>query len=411
MKTEENCLLDIDKQSWILCTFAVWFIVEIIFNTTIEGIGGISRENINSFANIIVLAMLMIQIVVLQTYKRCELFVIVAITILLLISALNSGYLSIVSTWMFIVATKNVKSERLILLAKRILQLSVPLVMLLCFLGLIENYTMYRGMELRQSLGFSHPNQLGLRIFQWVACYVYLTGGRNLKISEIVIFFISGLFTYLVPNSQSATVCLFLLIVCVLIMQMLKKKKRGRIFFGRLFVAGAIFVNLGSVFLSLIDLANYPVLSKLDKLLSIRFSAGHRVYELYGIKWLGHTVYVSQKEREVAGITEKLWLDNSYMTLLIRYGFFVYLLFTICFIFLLWKLYKSEEYKLLVILVTYSVYGIMENSVYMITHNIFIIVMGMLLYSTKKHIAERRVDNETGKNKKYCSRNIYRTCK
>ena len=90
--------------------------------------------------------------------------------------------------------------------------------------------------------------------------------------------------------------------------------------------------------------------------------------------------YVSKEERKLAGITEQLFLDNSYMTLLIRYGIVVYLLFTVCFLLLLWRLYRLERYRLILILSVYAVYGIMENNVYMITHNIFLITMGIFLY-------------------------------
>lgn len=400
------------KEVWILTTFALWLITEIMLNTTIETVFGISKDLINSFMNAVVVLMLMIQMVFFQTYKRREILTITAVTVLLLISAWNSHYLSLMSTWMFLVAAKNVDRRQMILLAKRILQILIPFIILLYFLGVIDNNTMYRGTELRQSLGFSHPNQLGLRIFQWTACSVYLADGKHIGILGVILYALLGVFVYLVPNSQSASACLLLFMIGILFLQKLEKQAKWKKRFAGFLILGSLMTNLGSVCLSLFDISKYPFLKKIDALLSIRFSAGHRVYELYGIKWLGQMAYVSEKEREAAKITETLYLDNSYMTLLIRYGFLVYLLFSICFFLLLWKLYRLEKYELLMILAVYSVYGIMENSVYMMTHNIFILEMGMLLYAPFPFnaVKEKRITDDTGSNKKYGSRNLYWNC-
>ena len=368
------------KQDWLLIIFAVWFSVEILFNTTIESVGGIPKDTINSFANLLVTSMLIVQISGLQRYTRTELLLIVAVTIVLLVSAFNSKRLSIVSTWMFIVSTKEAEYEQLIRLAKRILQICVPLVMLMYFLGLIENYTMYRGDGLRHSLGFSHPNQLGLRIFQWTACCIYLARKRCLKLLEIMVYFACVFFVYLVPNSQSAVLCLSLLVSGALFLQLSDRHRRVQRLFALFSVGGAAAANFISVVLSCIQLSKCPLLVRIDRLLSFRFSEGHKILEKYGIKWLGQMAYVSKEERKLAGITEQLFLDNSYMTLLIRYGIVVYLLFTVCFLLLLWKLYRLERYRLILILSVYAVYGIMENNVYMITHNIFLITMGIFLY-------------------------------
>lgn len=374
---------NIGKKDWILITFALWFAVEILLNTTIESVAGIPKDTINSFANLIITSMLAVQIIILQKYTRGELLLIAMITVLLLISAFNSRRLYLVSTWMFIVAAKYVDYERLIRTAKHVLQVCVPMVILLYFLGLIEDHTMYRGTDLRHSLGFAHPNTLGLRIFQWAACLVYLTGKRSLKFFEILLLIFAAVFVYLIPNSQTAVFCLLLLIAGAFFLQILMRKERNQKWFAVSVIVGSLLVNAGSVCLSLIDVFHYPVLKKLNQILSIRFSEGYKMYNLYGFTWLGQQVIGGENECRLAGITEVRYLDNSYLTLLLRYGIWVYLLFTIFFFLLLWKLYCLKQYKLLLLLSVNAVYGIMENSVYMMAYNIFIITMGMLVYRRK----------------------------
>lgn len=400
------------RDIWILFTFALWLIVEILFDTTIESVFGISKDVINSIMNIVITAMLLVRIVLLQTYKRKELIVIGMITLLLLVSAMNSHYLSFISTWLFIVAIKDMDYRQLVLLAKRILQILIPVVILLYFMGVIDDYTMYRGAELRQSLGFSHPNGLGRYIFHWVACSVYMTEEKNVSAMKFLFYSLLALFIYIVPNSQSALICLILLLVGVFLFQMMKNRKNRQKILAVACMMGAAAANLGSVVLSLLDLKSHPFWKQVDRLLSIRFSAGHRVYELYGMKWLGHIVYVTEAEREAVGITETLYLDNSYMTLLIRCGILVYLLFTVSFLLLLWKVYKAEEYNLLIILTVYSIYGIMEKCVYVLGMNAFILMMARLLYASFPFntVKEKRITDDTGSNKKYGSRNLYWNC-
>lgn len=401
-----------NREVWILLTFAIWLMVEILFDTTIEFIFGISKDVINSIMNIVVTAMLLVQIVLLQTYKRKELIIIAILTLLFLISAVNSHYLTLISTWLFIVAVKDMDYRQLILLAKRILQILIPFVILLYFIGVIDDYTMYRGTELRQSLGFSHPNRLGSYIFQWVACSVYMTEEKDVNVLKFLFYGLLALFIYLVPNSQSAFICLILLLVGIFLFQMMKSRKNRQKILAVACMVGTAAANLGSVVLSLLDLERHPFWKQADRLLSIRFSAGHRVYELYGMKWLGQMVYVTEAEREAVGITETLYLDNSYMTLLIRYGILVYLLFTVSFLLLLWKVYKGEEYKLLIILTVYSVYGIMEKCVYVLGMNAFILTMRMLLYETGESSFKKELKNtdDIKPDKKYGSWNLYRNC-
>ena len=384
MRTKKNFLLSIDKQDWILITFAVWFTVGIIFKSTMESVVGIPKETINSVVNVCVVLMLMVQIVIWQRYTRGELLLIVAITALLLISALNCKYLYLVSTWMFIVAAKEVNYEQLVRLQMRIVQICVPFVIILCSLGILEDRTIYRGSELRHSLGFVHPNILGLRIFQWAVCYVYLMGERTLKSFEIVFLLLGIFFVYQVPNAQTAVASLALLLVGELLFQLLKERSVLKKYFSKLIIVVTLLINFGSICLSMIDLAKYPLMKKLDMFLSLRFSEGHKLYVLHGLSWLGQEVYVSEAEGK--------YLDNAYMTLLVRYGILVYLLFTICFFLLLLKLYRMEKFKLLNILALYAVYGIMSNSLYTIEHNIFIVMMGILLYRRKSVLGGQVMD-------------------
>ena len=141
---------------------------------------GISVGKISDVVTWLVFALLMFQIVFFQSYKKREVIIIVVITIPIIIATVLSGQRTMMSAWMFIVASKNVDLDDVIRTAYRILLVMLPAIMLLCLLGFIDNRVLMRGSVQRYSFGFSHPNQLGLRVFQLMACHCYVHR-NNLK--------------------------------------------------------------------------------------------------------------------------------------------------------------------------------------------------------------------------------------
>ena len=113
---------------------------------------------------------------------------IAAITIFVAISTILSGQKTIMSSWMFIVAAKDADLDKIIRIAYKILLIMLAIIISICLLGFIENVTLMRGNVERFSLGFSHPNQLGLRIFQLIACQCYVYRYRLRKRNYIYFF-------------------------------------------------------------------------------------------------------------------------------------------------------------------------------------------------------------------------------
>ena len=145
-------------------------------------------------------------------------------------------------------------------------------------------------------------------------------------------------------------------------------------------LAGAFAVNIFSIILSFMDVMANSVLAKIDQWMTCRFSCGHRVLTMYGISFLGRKIYVSDEERKLAGIAEKLWLDNAYMSILLRQGVLVFLIFSVGYLWLMKYMAVQKRYVLLFILFLFSVYGIMEAGMYTLGQNVFLIFFADLLY-------------------------------
>lgn len=368
-------------KNFFLYIFILWYSTEILFNSTIKSIMGISADKISNIVTWIVFALLMFQIVFLQSYTKRELLVIIFITFPVIIATVLSGQRQMMSVWMFIVASKNVDVDRVIRAAYKILLVMIPAVMIMCLLGVIENATLMRGSVRRFALGFSHPNQLGLSVFQLMACYCYVHKDKLDKLNYIY-FLLTILFLFRIPNSKTAYIAMVVLLFMLVLYVFINEHKPAYMStYEKGILLGTFLLNFFSIVFSYIDVNRNFILARINSWMSSRFSVCHKVWLLYGVSFFGQKVYVTEDERKLVGLKNKLWLDNSYTSLLLRYGILMFLIFSIGYWCLIKSMLIKKEYVLAIILFLYAVYGLMETGWHMITHNIFLITFSTMLYS------------------------------
>ena len=378
----------IKLKNFFIYIFILWYSTEIIYNSTLENIMGISVEKISDVVTWLIFALLMLQIVFFQSYKKRELIIIAVITIPVVIATVLSGQRTMMSAWMFVVASKNVDLDDVIRTAYKILLVMLPMIMLLCLLGFIENRVLMRGSVHRYSLGFSHPNQLGLRVFQLMACHCYVHKNNLRKINYFYIF-LATLFLIMFPNSQAAYITMGALLFMLLLYKYMKEEKPEYMqIYEKGILYGAFCLNLFSIIFSGINVNNNFILARFNSWLSSRFSVCHKVWMMYGVSFFGQKIYVTEEERALVGIKNPLWLDNAYVSILLRYGILVFLIFSISYLYLIKVVEMQKDDVLVIILFLYALYGTIETGLYMITHNIFLITFSTLLY--RKSLQGRR---------------------
>jgi len=371
----------IKSKNLYMVTFSLWFGMELLYSTTWKGVMGLPAGVINGAVNVVVLMLLMLQIVRLaRTYSKRELFLIAGISVPIVIAAFLSGNKSLLAAWMFLAAAKNEDMDRALHMAYRMLLFGIPAVFLLCFFGFIEDNVLIMRQVQRYSLGFVHPNTLGMRIFQLILCHCYIHRERLGVIHYLSVVF-AVLFVYKFPNSQTVCICLLFFLFLLLLSRFLSGRKRNLWgIYAKCLVAGAVLANVASLFLSFFDVSRNPVLAHLNVWMSSRFACANRVWALYGVSFLGQKIYVSEEERKLAGITEKLWLDNAYMSILLRHGIVTFLLFSIGYVWLMKYAAAQKKYMLLTVLFLFAVYGIMETGMYAIGQNLFLLFFADLIY-------------------------------
>ena len=355
-----------------LAIFVLWYVNEFICGTTLKAVFGIPTGWINN-----------IQIAFGQTYKKKEFIGIGMISVPFIITAAVSGNYSLLSAWMFIIAAKDVDFDKIVKAVYRILYVMIPLTIILRFAGVMEEFTKPRGEAVRYSLGFSHPNQLGIVLFQFVVCHCYLHR-KKLKITDYLLIVAVILFIYIAPNSQSAYLSIFaFLILLIFYGECQKHSSKIADIYGKMILLFSFLLNATSILLSIMDIRRFPLLWKMDALISNRFATSHNTLQIYGIKLWGQQVLLYEEERIQAGMADgagRLYLDNSYMTLLIKYGVISYLIFSIAYLLLMDYFRKKEQYFMVTILFMFAIYGVMENCMFSAFHNVYLLAFAQMLY-------------------------------
>lgn len=359
--------------------FTLWFSGEILQNTTLYLIAGLNSGAFFNRFNYIILLLLAVQIIFLQEYSRGQLTAISLLSAVILISAQSSAVYTMLSLWLFILAAGKTSFDDIVRQAYRILLVMIPLVILFHALGLLPGYNIHRGRLLRYSLGFSHPNTLGMRVFQLITCRLYCHRS-SIRVRDFLYTAAACVFIFAVPNSQSPLVCVSVLLIGLILDRICRLMGP---FFTELYRSAllilAALLNIFSVLWSLAGPDSSSLVSSLNEFLSNRFLACHRVFQIYGISVWGNRLSTGFGSDTISRLSERLYLDNAYMALLLRFGVLIYLSFSAALIAAIFFYKRKGDVIPFLILFTYSVYGIMENGLFKLSDNVFLFTFTMLL--------------------------------
>ncbi len=367
------------SEYFMYLTFGMWLAGEVLLSSNLERILWWDRTSINSAMAMITLYSLMIQIVFFQHYSINEVLIVSLCSIIIAIATLNSGYNIMMSTWLFVIASKYVNFDKVIKISYMILILTMAIIFFMYYTGQIDDSVIYRGSMIRHSWGFTHPNVLGVRVFQLVLSHCYLRK-QHITIIDYGIIALASWYVYRVPNCKTAFFGLVIFGAMLLIYKAENWFVGGQVFFIKILVLIAIVVNVLSVILSIINVKAYPFLAMIDKRMSYRFSTCFRTLKYYGIKLLGQEInlYISR----MGVLMRRFYIDTSYVAILVRYGIGVYLIFSILYIVAMIYCLKKNNHFMVIVLSMYAIYGIMENSFFAITQNFFLIALSFPLYAT-----------------------------
>lgn len=356
--------------------FYMWFLMDLFVKTNICDAIGLDRMIIDSFQNYSTLALVIIYCIYGVSYSKRDLLIIAFVGLGLAISGVRSSSYVLISAFLFMILVKNASIDDIVRVVYKVLCFLIPLTVLLYSVGTIDGGNIYRYSRVRYGLGFAHPNTFGWAVLELLCCRFYLHKDRLRYIDYLIpLAMIPVLYHW--PNSLSAVVGTVMLLILMVVYSISENKT----FFREQVVAKALMIigllsNIYSVYFTVNSVSKYRITHLLDRFASSRLFYSHKSYNMFGTTLWGQKI--SLKFAWQRGHMET-YLDNSFATLLIRYGIVCYVGYTIV-SFLIFKKLAKEDYALLMCFFLFYFMGIMNASVLSLGLNVFLLAFTTVLF-------------------------------
>lgn len=285
--------------------------------------------------------------------------------------------------FLMIISTKKIDLQKLIKYDLILRSLLIILIMISASLGIIYNIVYDDINGCKESLGFSHPNHLGLMVFIIVLYYVYIKHKR-LKLYDVLFLLCCFFISFFVSGSRTSSFLIILLLVFEIFNTILfnhykyNHLKNKLVILIRYFV---FFIPIVSIILAYYYDDNNSILRKLNSLLTGRLylayhSALNNKLTLFGsfIEYKGGRF--SDIEIEFSNA-----IDNSYVYVLLHLGIIVFLLFLLLLWFTLSYFLKTNNRVAIICLAFLMTAGFVESKVFQISHNIFLLCIIPAIYN------------------------------
>lgn len=344
----------------------------IIINCTCSNV--VFLSNIIKYNRIIIVYILLIMLLTQSNiYKKKSLIVI----LLLIVSNIITLYITkendLMLTLLLIICAKNIETKEFIKKGL-IVKLIITALVIFCYkIGLAENIVMYREDGLiRNSLGFSHPNRLGMLIFSMCCDLVFLHYNKY-SIKDYIVLIVSLIICTKVCDSRSSQIGILALFFMIQYTRIRKEKKDYK----AMICIIPILLPILTLILTLMFSKNIQFVTFLNKLVSNRILYCHKFLNYYGLSLFG----VFFEFYGQWGISNRLSvLDNAYMHILIHFGIINFVVITYGFIKILKCSVEQKKYEIITYIVPFLFYGLMEHHIYEIQFNSILICLGELIY-------------------------------
>lgn len=310
-------------------------------------------------------------------YSRNEWIAMISIGLIAVVSYFINERDEAVRAVAFVVACKDIDLKKILKTTLIITAIGTVVLFILSATGIFGAFSVTanfgRGpspgiVETRYCFGMGHPNAFQCMLFMMSTLIIYIYS-ENMNIVHFVLIFAINYISYLFTDSNTALLVLIATLAGVILLKYVKTLRENKLIY---ILGGAIFVSivLFSIYGAYAGTEN-AFMYKLDKLLNGRFQYAYIVENARLENW---TLFANSENTE--------YFDQGYIRLFYWYGIIPAITYLLSNIYLIWQSYKKRDYVLLVIVVAYAVFSIMEAhivSVYLL-RNYLLIWLGYYWY-------------------------------
>lgn len=310
-------------------------------------------------------------------FTKKEFFINTVLVICGILSYLFSGEVAFALFVSVLIGLKNVDLKKVLQIMFYVYLLSFLLIIAFGALGIIENIQVVHnrfGMEMnRNSMGFGHPNAMGLRFFSLVCIYFMCIW--NQKVLSIKLVFLANLLQFIINGSRTSFIAVIFLLVILYLVYFQKKIDISFLMKTFRYIFPICFIIVLFIFL----FYDTSFIQKINELLMYRFSYVKLYLDSIGISWLGNNV-----DEFTLGVT----LDMGWANLILRLGLILSLSLTLAYYALCKKIYSRQMYSELCIIFCVCIYAFSENILYSLAFNPSLLLLIFLLYNNSVNLYE-----------------------
>ncbi|MCD8363515.1 MAG: hypothetical protein LUC98_11280 [Lachnospiraceae bacterium] len=237
------------------------------------------------------------------------------------------------------------------------------------------------GDRVRYSFGWSHPNEMGLFFLMLCVSWVYLRYKKWCWKDNAVMLLLL-VFLDCLPNSRTSEISILLLLVLVNFSSFLKRRVPDDGARLRLWKTLGLLSILGVCILSFVLFIGYSdeitIFQYIPSTMRGRFYLAHRFWSEQGFSLLG----------QVFDSGAYGYLDMLYAYLSLNMGILVMIGVLFLNVLTAWRAGKDGNEGLLIVLIAFQAYGLMEHEHFKIIYSFYPLLLGYSLWPTAGEIAK-----------------------
>lgn len=333
------------------------------------------NSQLRMFITFISILLILFKILFLDKYSFINIVIISMFIGVVLIISYISGYKDLLYLSFMIIGAKNVSFKKIIKIYLIIVSSITIIAMIAAHLNIIENIVYYRNGKPRYSFGSIYCTDFASHIFYMILAYCYIKGYK-LTYLNILIFFLLGLFTNHYCGARLDSICIFLLCIFLTYLKQRNRKdiknKANRLI-GFILMFSVPISAIIAIYFTDIYNPNNNLLYKINALLTDRLKYGKLGIDIYGFSLFGKQIMMHGNGGTTKDISNYFFIDSSYVSIVLRYGVIMLLIFCIYFVLLNRKLLKNNNVLIPIIIAFVAINSIVAHHFTDLAYNVFIL--------------------------------------
>ncbi|MCD7944104.1 MAG: hypothetical protein LUH43_04350 [Clostridia bacterium] len=376
--TNTNSGLVISYNEIFFCAYAILFLTYMIYCARLNTwLGDEAVESLGKYTYIIFLIICTFSFLL----RRYNIYNLIGTTILILVGILTyiySGEHEFFDLILLIVIAQDIDFQLFLKRALRWQCLIVCFVVILSLVGIIDSWSEVRAYNgvYRVSLGFSHPNMIGMLVFQIIAELIWIY--RNNRIFTYALSIGLGLIQFYFTNSQSSIIAIFLIVICNVLYDLFLTSKLT-IEQIKKFVLIALIIGFILVGCLVRYYWIYPE-ELFSTTLAKRITLSQSYLAAYDVKLFGQSIENGTWVQLPGTSLGYYYLDNAFLTLLLHFGLAATIVFTFLQAKMIKDVVRKSDIRMLFTIAVYLIYSLTENTFYLAAFNFTLIYACVCIY-------------------------------